>query len=516
MLAIYIFTLCFCFFAVLVHNPNSYVVNQSKKLAPQERINIATATPGRQVDNESILTVEVNLSNGNHHQSISYQELSLVGSPSSVGKNGTKIHINEYTKNSSTILAAPAQMVYSVPLASESKPLSTSVVTSVSTKETVENLQLATDIKTVEKQLMYDKKIIDKAVRESQIAIGKKIQDFIATKSHMLGAYQPLYEMLVDYPFRNGKMLRPTMCISVARSVGGMGHDALISATALELYHNAFLIHDDIQDGSEARRGKETLHQLIGIPRAINVGDATNVLAVGLLLENLSVVGVGKALNILHEIEFMAQQSVEGQAMELDWVAKNASNLTDQDYFQMCVKKTCWYTFMTPCRIGLILGNPSTNPKDLVKPLAGLTRFGMLLGIAFQIQDDLLNLQGELKNYGKEIGGDIYEGKRTLMLNHVLTHSQKSEKILEILALPREQKTPQQLNFILEQMLHCDSIEYGWKIARSFANQAAELFDQLDFIQIETPLRSEEKWKCQLHDRRFLKELINYVIYRNK
>jgi geranylgeranyl diphosphate synthase type II len=171
---------------------------------------------------------------------------------------------------------------------------------------------------------------------------------------------------------------------------------------------------------------------------------------------------------------------------------------------------------MSPCRIGLILGYPSANTKDLVEPLAGLTRFGMLLGIAFQIQDDLLNLQGELKNYGKEIGGDIYEGKRTLMLNHVLAHSQKSDKILEILALPREQKTPQQLNFILDQMLHCGSIEHGRKIAHSFANQAAELFESLDFIQSETPLRSEEKWKCPLHDRRFLKELINYVIYRNK
>ncbi|BAZ32340.1 polyprenyl synthetase family protein [Cylindrospermum sp. NIES-4074] len=516
MLSIYLFALCFGLFSVLTYNPNSYVVNQSKKLPQQQLNNIATATPGSQIDNQSIVTAEVNLSNGNHYQSTNYQELSLVGSPSFVGKNGKKIHINEYTENSSRILAAPAQMVCSVPLASESKPLSTSIVTSLATEETVENLQLETDIKTVEKQLMYDKKIIDKAVCESQLAIVEKIQGFIETKTQMFGSYQPLYDMLVDYPFRNGKMLRPTMCISVARAVGGMGHDALISATALELYHNAFLIHDDIQDGSEARRGKETLHQLIGIPRAINVGDATNVLAVGLLLENLSVVGVGKALNILHEIEFMAQQSVEGQAMELDWVAKNSSNLTDQDYFKMCVKKTCWYTFMSPCRIGLILGYPSANTKDLVEPLAGLTRFGMLLGIAFQIQDDLLNLQGELKNYGKEIGGDIYEGKRTLMLNHVLAHSQKSDKILEILALPREQKTPQQLNFVLEQMLHCGSIEHGWKIAHSFANQAAELFESLDFIQSETPLRSEERWKCPLHDRRFLKELINYVIYRNK
>jgi geranylgeranyl diphosphate synthase type II len=311
-------------------------------------------------------------------------------------------------------------------------------------------------------------------------------------------------------------MLRPTLCISVARAVGGRGHDALTSAAALELYHNAFLIHDDIEDGSESRRGKGTLHQMIGIPRAINVGDATNVLAVGLLLENLSSIGVSKALNVLHEIEFMAQQSVEGQAMELDWVATNASHLTDQDYFKMCVKKTCWYSFITPCRIGLIVGHPSASNKELVNHLAGITRFGMILGIAFQIQDDLLNLQGQLKDYGKEIGGDIYEGKRTLMLNHVLSHSGKaSEKILKILALPRDKKTPEDIAFIREQMQLCGSIEHGWKVARSLANKAAEIFDNLDFLQPENPLRSEEKWGCPVHDRRFLKEIINYVIYRN-
>ncbi|GAB1544662.1 hypothetical protein NUACC21_73380 [Scytonema sp. NUACC21] len=392
------------------------------------------------------------------------------------------------------------------------------IATNLSTQETVQNGKVEQVTNTVQKQSMYDKTVIDAAVRESQLAIVNKIKEFVATKSHMSGAYEPLYDLLTDYPFRNGKMMRPSICISAARAVGGMGHDALTSATALELYHNAFLIHDDIQDGSQVRRGKETLHQMIGIPRAINVGDATNVLAVGLLLENLSALGVGKALSILHEIELMAQQSVEGQAMELDWIATNAFNLTDQDYFKMCVKKTCWYSFMTPCRIGLIVGHPSANIRDLVEPLAGLTRFGMLLGIAFQIQDDLLNLQGELENYGKEIGGDIYEGKRTLMLNHVLAHSgeKNQQRILKILALPRVKKTPKQLNFIMDQMLRCGSIEHGWKIARSLANQAAEIFESLDFIQAETPLRSEERWECSLHDRRFLKELINYVIYRNQ
>jgi geranylgeranyl diphosphate synthase, type II len=516
---IFLFTLYFGFFTWLVYKPSRTAASRSKQLSQSEVIHIVTAIPKEQAENQPLVTVGVNLGNGITSQLTASQQLAVAVSQPAFEENGTKINGNGNGGNSSTTIAASTQNFNSISLNSEGGlaiAFRSNVATKPSNAEILQNHPVEPDTKTEQDSLMYDKTIINEAVHQSRLAVVQKIQEFVETKSNISGSYQPLYDLLTDYPFRVGKMLRPTMCVSVARAVGGMGHNALTSASALELYHNAFLIHDDIEDGSESRRGKGTLHQMIGIPRAINVGDATNVLAVGLLLENLSVIGVSKALNVLHEIEFMAQQSVEGQAMELDWIATNASNLTDQDYFKMCVKKTCWYTFITPCRIGLIVGYPSANTKDLVKHLAGLTRFGMILGIAFQIQDDLLNLQGEIETYGKEIGGDIYEGKRTLMLNHVLAHTGKaSGKILEILALPREKKTPDQLAFILEQMQRCGSIEHGWKVARSLSNKAAEIFDSLDFLQPETPLRPEEQWVCPVHDRRFIKELINYVIYRN-
>ena len=465
-----LFGIYFSLFSWLIYKPNRNGESQLKQLPPGEAIEIVTAIPKEQVHNQPLVAVEVNLSNDIKKEYIS----------SRVTSREERRSVN------------PGEGGYAIAL-----------------------LEQQSQIENPTEELKYDNKIINDAVEQSRIAVGQKIKEFVETKNNISGSYKPLYELLTDYPFRIGKMLRPTMCISVARAVGGMGQDALTSAAALELYHNAFLIHDDIEDGSESRRGKGTLHQMIGIPRAINVGDATNVLAVGLLLENLSASGVGKALNVLHEIEFMAQQSVEGQAMELDWVATNASNLTDQDYFKMCVKKTCWYTFITPCRIGVIVGHPSANSQDLVRQLAGVTRFGMILGIAFQIQDDLLNLQGEIETYGKEIGGDIYEGKRTLMLNHVLANSGKASEILEILALPREQKTPEQLAFIIEEMQRCSSIEHGANVARSLAKKAEEMFNSIDFFRPSTPLRPEEQWVCPVHDRRFIKELINYVIYRN-
>ena len=110
----------------------------------------------------------------------------------------------------------------------------------------------------------------------------------------------------------------------------------------------------------------------------------------------------------------MMQESLEGQAMELGWVRDNRCDVTDEDYLRMVLKKTCWYSFIHPCRIGALIA--TRDGVDLDR----FNRFGSYLGTAFQIQDDLLNLTGDERRYGKEIGGDLLEGKRTLMLIHLL------------------------------------------------------------------------------------------------
>lgn len=363
---------------------------------------------------------------------------------------------------------------------------------------------------------MYNKTIINNALDYSRKRVGSKIAELIDQKKNVEGAYTPLYTMLSDYPFRKGKGLRPTLCISVARGLNGMGHAALVSSTALELYHNAFLIHDDVEDGSENRRGKETLHQLVGVPRAVNIGDATNVLAVSLLLENLNEIGVAKALQIIHEIEQMARQSVEGQSMELDWVADNQFDLTDEDYFVMCTKKTCWYTFITPCRIGYIVGAEFWKDMDMTTHLKELTRFGMYLGIAFQIQDDLLNLIGSEQKYGKEIAGDIFEGKRTIMLNHVIRNAGKDKtKIKNIIKLSRTEKTQADVDFVLAAMHKYGSIDYGQKLALRTAKKASKLLEEMAFFQKKTPIQVDEQWESEVVDYRFIREIVNYVIERD-
>ncbi len=362
---------------------------------------------------------------------------------------------------------------------------------------------------------MAYKVVINEVLAGTRNAVLDRIKELIASKRNIPGAYDQLYALLSDYPFRKGKALRPALCISTARAVGGMAQQALTSAAALEMYHNAALIHDDVEDESDLRRGKDTIHHLIGMPRAVNLGDATHVCALGFLLENLHTIGIAKSMHVMHEIENMARQSVEGQAMELDWIAEKTFGLGDEDYFRMCTKKTCWYTFMAPCRIGYIIGQQNWSEQNAKDHLGQLSAFGMALGIAFQIQDDLLNLIGSEEQYGKEIGGDIFEGKRTIMLNHVLANSSKHQaRMKEILSLPRAQKTAKDVAFILHEMEAVGSIEYGRTLAQHYADKAMGLLNGMHFLQKETPLQKEEIWNSELADRRLIYELVNYVVER--
>lgn len=248
------------------------------------------------------------------------------------------------------------------------------------------------------------------------------------------GIGRSLYDLILDYPMREAKGLRPALAIATCRCFGGKTDAILPTAAVLELYHNAFLIHDDVEDESLMRRGRATLHQEHGIPIAVNVGDAMLAMSLEPLLENMSVIGLGPSLLILRAVARMSRESVEGQAIELDWIRKGVWDLTDDDYVDMVTKKTGWYSFITPLLVGaLAAGELSTATSDL------LVGFGQALGVSFQIQDDVLNLAGDIDGYGKEIGGDLWEGKRTVVLLHALrlAPSDDRQRAIGILSLAR-------------------------------------------------------------------------------
>jgi len=276
-----------------------------------------------------------------------------------------------------------------------------------------------------------------------------------------------LYDLLSDYPERGGKMMRSSLCLATARAFGSHLEDALCSAVAIELLHNALLIHDDIEDGSEERRGRPTLHKLHGVPLALNAGDTLSLLSLRPLMDSVKRIGPGLAETLFKETEHVAWESAEGQAMELGWCHDNCNSLNDEDYLLMVLKKTCWLAIIHPSRVGALIG---TRGRVDLKPFI---TFGFFLGAAFQIQDDLLNLVADTR-YGKELNGDIWEGKRTLMLIHTYqkANAREQQRLTETMGLSREQRTAEQVFWIRRLMDKYGAVEHARRIAHGLAGAA--------------------------------------------
>ena len=309
-----------------------------------------------------------------------------------------------------------------------------------------------------------------------------------------------LYDLVRAYPSRAGKGLRAALCLATCRTLGGELEKALNSAVAVELAHNAFLILDDVQDGSELRRGAPTLAAEYGLGVAVNVGNATNLLALQRLMANRWTIGPSVAWAILQESELMMRHSLEGQAIEVAWIRSNACDLVDDDYYRMCLKKTCWYTCIYPCRVGALIAEGRRDVSGR------FDRYGCYLGTAFQIQDDVLNLTGRRSLYGKEITGDLWEGKRTLMLIEYLRRCEPAERerAERFLAKTRQERTVQEVRWMRDQLIGSGCVEMARERAGQLAQEAhAEALDAF----ADAP---------DGEDKRFLLELPFYVVERDR
>ena len=317
---------------------------------------------------------------------------------------------------------------------------------------------------------------------------------------HYLSRQRParfLDELMADYPGRGGKLMRPCICIANARAFGGRMEDALQSAAAVEILHNALLIHDDIQDGSELRRGRPTLHALHGVPLAINAGDAMLMAALRPLLDNLRFVGTDVALRVLDATQTMARETAEGQALELGWRDGGQLDVSEDDYLTMVLKKTAWMGMIWPAQVGLLIGSRGRADPDRV------TRFGFFLGAAFQIEDDLRNLVPDA-HYGKELNGDLYEAKRTLMLIHARGACTPAERrrLDDFLRLRRDERTDGDVAWLAGLIERQGSIAYARSVAQAMAGAALHEFELAYGPLPET------------RDKRFLANLVPWVFDR--
>ncbi len=199
-----------------------------------------------------------------------------------------------------------------------------------------------------------------------------------------------------------GKRLRPILLLASAEMFGAEASDAAPAALAVEWYHNSTLVHDDIMDAADIRRGIPTVHQVFGINTAINTGDVMIIKT----YEMLARLRCPQAVRVMNVFSKAATEVIEGQTMDLDFETRR--DVTVEEYLKMIEFKTS-VLLAAALQMGAVIGGASDEDAEAIY------RFGRNLGISFQIKDDWLDTFGDADKIGKKVGGDILRNKRTLL-----------------------------------------------------------------------------------------------------
>ena len=301
--------------------------------------------------------------------------------------------------------------------------------------------------------------------------------DRSAAEASDLSSY--LFDPLARFVRGGGKRIRPVLCLLGAEACGSDPKAALPIAYSLELFQAVALIHDDIADKSEMRRGAPCLHISEGTGLAINAGDTALVSLTAHIVRQKDM-DPSLRLRLLDEIAEMEMRTLEGQALDLGWARDGRWDITAKDYLTMARLKTAYYSASCPLALGALCAGAS---EELV---SGLKAFGLDAGLAFQIQDDLLNLVGDADAQGKDFRSDITEGKRTLVMVWALEHLEGEERdeLAGILASAATEEA--RLARAVELAEAAGAIDHARDYAQELANHAKE---GLGRLHIETCAR---------------------------
>ncbi len=298
---------------------------------------------------------------------------------------------------------------------------------------------------------------IEKFLKEQGGMIDKVIEKFIPrkfTKDNIeFVCGKPRYEYNIEAPNkavaepiwdfldRGGKRWRPVLFLLIAEALGGDPKKFMDFVVIPEVVHNGTLMHDDIEDSSEERRGKPCTYKIFGVDVAINAGHEMYYLPLLPLMKNRDKFDADTLVSIY---EIYGQELLNlgmGQAMDIAWHKglANADNISEKQYLQMCAYKTGTLARMS-AKIASVLAGAD---KGTIETLG---KFAESIGVAFQIQDDVLNLtatSGKNNFTDEQIGSDISEGKRTLMVIHTLQKAdeQDRKRLIEILNMHTKERT---------------------------------------------------------------------------
>jgi octaprenyl-diphosphate synthase len=253
-----------------------------------------------------------------------------------------------------------------------------------------------------------------------------------------------------------GKRIRPAVLLMAARMAGYTGERAVLYASVLEFIHTATLVHDDIIDEAELRRGRDAVHTRWGNHITVLFGDF-------LYLKSMSLALTQDSLEIIRLLCDVTLRIVEGEIYQL---TKNGSvDLTEEEHFDIVTRKTA-YLFAGCARIGGMLG-PTTREQQ-----EALWDYGINIGMAFQIVDDLLDFTGEPGALGKPVGGDLREGKMTLPVIHLRERGDGRAMALLSKVMRTRDVTLDEWLEIRAMLAQCRSIDYAQRIALDYVERA--------------------------------------------
>ncbi len=302
--------------------------------------------------------------------------------------------------------------------------------------------------------------------------LGNYSSDIIKTIEDELAVITPnnLQEASIYLTKAGGKMLRPSLSLITAEAVGGKRDNALKAGSAIELIHTFSLIHDDIMDDDDMRRGMPSVHKVWGEDVAILAGDTLFSKAFEIIINSNQEINTPVQINkALATVADACVKICEGQASDMGF--EDRFDVSEDEYMEMIFKKT-GALIAAATKVGAIMGGASDEVID------AMYEYGRLIGLAFQIQDDYLDLASDEETLGKPIGSDIGKGKMTIIaINGLASAGEDSEKLLEI--LKDDNNSQEDIDLAIEILTKCGAIEYARTLALDSVNQAKEVLEIL-------------------------------------
>lgn len=282
--------------------------------------------------------------------------------------------------------------------------------------------------------------------------------------SYPKNLYQPVKYILES----GGKRLRPLITMNICDILSNDSIKALPASASLEIFHNFTLAHDDIMDNSLMRRGRETLHSKWNINTGILSGDVMLIISYEFLKKYDDLIYIELSKQLIETSRLLC----EGQQYDIDFSSQDI--VAEDKYFKMIQNKTaeliaCSYKF----------GGIVSNTKDINKQI--LYEIGLNLGIAFQLEDDLLDCFGDEKKFGKRIGGDIIEKKKTLLYINTIQNLSKNQRIeFEKTFYSDELNEKSKINVIKTFYQDSGSVDYLKQKVKEYSDKASYNISQLD------------------------------------